>query len=127
MIIDEAELDLDEDIRLYEGKPFTGIARAYHPDKSIRKELPFLNGFREGLCKEWHSNGCLHREWVAVRGVIDGKACEWHANGAMKSIAHYSRGVELSYEEWDDNGTLIMERQINKQSELYKYVSERQK
>jgi antitoxin component YwqK of YwqJK toxin-antitoxin module len=125
MIVDEDDLDYDEDVSLYEGKPFTGTLRAYHSDGSIRKEAPYLDGFAEGLCKEWHFNGLLRREWSVSRGAIDGKECVWHANGNARSIAHFSKGIELDYEEWDEGGAIVTRRTIDKNSVLYKHAKKR--
>lgn len=131
MVIDENEaeddLAFDGDILLYRGTPFTGIAQTTYPDGTLRTQWPYVNGFAEGMCREWHSNGQLSQEWLAVRGQIDGKSCEWHLNGAVKSIGHYSKGVELAYDEWDAQGTHVIERKIDPQSALYKYATERDK
>jgi antitoxin component YwqK of YwqJK toxin-antitoxin module len=66
--VNEDLFDFDDDVRLYEGKPFTGIAFGEYPNSKLKRELPYKDGFPEGLCREWHSNGQLEREWCAVRG-----------------------------------------------------------
>lgn len=122
MTVDEADLDLDEDVSLYQGKPYTGVVQSFYPNGVLKKKSIFCDGFEQGLCTEWYSTGQLSLEWNAVRGVVNGKMCEWHENGRMKMIANYSRGVELSLDEWDDAGLLVTHREIDRQAELGKYA-----
>ncbi|VTS04904.1 toxin-antitoxin system YwqK family antitoxin [Tuwongella immobilis] len=123
MTIDEDDLDLDEDVCLYQGQPFTGIVQALHPNGVIKRESPYLDGFAHGVCREWHSNGQLQREWVAIRGRIDGMETMWHENGQVKSVAIYLKGAELEYDEWNDAGLLVTHRELDRQSELWKYAN----
>jgi antitoxin component YwqK of YwqJK toxin-antitoxin module len=122
MTIDEADLDLDEDISIYQEQPFTGVTQRFYPNGMLKRELNFCDGFEQGQCREWYSNGQLKREWNAVRGRAEGKVCEWHENGRIKTIAKYSKGVELSFDEWSDAGLLVTHREIDRQSELGKYA-----
>jgi antitoxin component YwqK of YwqJK toxin-antitoxin module len=126
LIIDGDDIEFDEDVVLRQGVPFTGMIRAYHPNGAIREDTPYCDGFKEGICKEWHDNGQLSCEWHAVRGVIHGKKYEWHANGQIRSIASHSHGVDFSCDEWDETGLLIIHREIDKQSSLYKYAISRE-
>jgi antitoxin component YwqK of YwqJK toxin-antitoxin module len=129
MVIDEYEaedeLEFDGDILLYRGTPFTGTAQTTYPDGTLRSQRPYVEGFAEGVCREWHSNGQLSRDWLAVRGRTNGKKCEWHPNGTVKSIGYFCRGAELAYDEWDAEGTHIIERRLDPQSSLYKYAMKR--
>lgn len=122
MTIDENDLDLDEDVCLYQGQPFTGTVQAFHPNGAMKKESPYSDGFEQGPCREWYSNGQLKREWHAVRGAAEGKVCEWHENGQIKSVASYLKGAELAYDEWNDAGLLVAHRELDRQSELWKYA-----
>lgn len=123
MTIDEDDLDLDEDVCLYQGQPFTGTVQAFHPNEVMKRESPYTDGFAHGLCREWHSNGKLQREWIAIRGRIDGKETVWHENGQVKSVAIYLKGAELAYDEWSDAGQLVTHRELDQQSELWKYAN----
>lgn len=123
MTIDEDDLDLDEDVCLYQGQPFTGMVQAFHPDGVMKKESPYSDGFEQGLCREWYSNGQLKREWHAVRGVAVGKVREWHENGQVKSVAIYLKGAELEYDEWSNAGLLVTHRELDRQSDLWKYAN----
>src|SRR5947209_5600931 len=102
--IQEGELDFDEDLALYEGRPFTGIAECSNANESLLRQAYYRDGFEEGTCRDWYPNGQIKLEWFAVRGTIHGKSTEWHDNGAPKSVASYIHGVEISYEEWSPSG-----------------------
>lgn len=122
MIIDESDLDLDEDVCLHLGQPFTGVARAHHPGGELKREAAYADGFEQGVCREWYADGQLRIEWTAVRGVVQGTLREWHENGEPKVVATYSRGVELTYEEWDEAGALEVRRELDPDSPLASYA-----
>jgi len=123
MIVDLEDLDTDEDLTTYQGQPLTGTTQAWYPNGVKWREYPYIDGFEQGLCKEWHSNGQLKCEWFAIRGRIDGTETVWHENGQVKSVAIYSKGVELAYDEWSDAGQLVTHRELDQQSELWKYAN----
>lgn len=51
--IPEVELDVnDENIYLWQGKPFTGVAYEQTPNGKIESEFEFVNGLREGISRE---------------------------------------------------------------------------
>jgi antitoxin component YwqK of YwqJK toxin-antitoxin module len=120
--VNEDLFEFNGDIRSYGGKPFTGIGFGEHPNGRLKRELPYNNGFPEGLCKEWHPNGQIEREWFAAHGRAIGKAQTWFENGNIQSIAEYEYGVEMHYEEWDNDGKKTVAREIRKDSKLYEYV-----
>ena len=124
MTIDEDALEFDEDVRLFEGQPFTGVARSVYPNGKVRNEMTFCHGFEDGVCRSWHSNGQLSREWHATRGVVNGKEYEWHESGAIKSVGYYVHGVELTFDKWNESGRLIENRSINWNTSLGAYAKQ---
>jgi antitoxin component YwqK of YwqJK toxin-antitoxin module len=120
--VNEDLFDFDNDVRIYEGKPFTGIGFGDYFDSRLKRELPYRDGFPEGLCNEWHPNGQLQREWFAVRGRAVGKVKSWYENGKIQSIGEYEYGVEMRYEEWDITGTKTIDREIRTGCKPYEYV-----
>ncbi len=123
MLVDIEDLDTDEDVVLNQGQPFNGTMQAWYPTGSKWREYPYEDGFEQGQCREWYSNGQLKCEWFAIRGRIDGKETVWHENGQVKSVAIYSKGVEMTYDEWSDAGLLVTHRELDRQSELWKYAN----
>jgi antitoxin component YwqK of YwqJK toxin-antitoxin module len=120
--VKEEHLHWDDDVTVFNGLPFTGVAFLEYPNAVLKREAYYKDGFEEGLVREWHANGKLKREWLAVHGRAEGKVTEWHDNGMVKSVGEYEYGVELRFGEWNEFGALVKSRTINMESELFKYV-----
>jgi antitoxin component YwqK of YwqJK toxin-antitoxin module len=125
--INEDELDFDDDQRLLNGAPFNGIAYLQHPNGQIKRVAEFKDGFREGLCQEWFANGQIRTEWFAVRGRAKGKVTQWYEAGSVRSVGEYEHGVEVAYDEWNEDGELKIHREIQPRTELYRYLQEMRK
>lgn len=122
MTIDDDDVEFDGDIVLFRGQPLNGDVQEHYWNGTLKRESNYLNGFKEGCCREWHNNGSLSCEWHSKRGVIDGKKCEWHSNGNIKFLAFYSNGIEIICDEWDEHENHKSHREINRNSDLYKYA-----
>ncbi len=120
--INEDFLDYDDDQCMLDDIPFTGIGFLEYPDNSLKSKSCYLNGYEHGLCQEWYSNHQLKIEWTAVHGRAKGKINQWYADGKIKSVGEYDYGVEIEYKEWNENGELLIHREVNKESEMYKYL-----
>ena len=123
MIIDVDDLEMDDDLALDQGQPFTGTVQGFYPNGTMWVKSWYIDGFQRGLCREWYKNGQLKLEWFAIRGCVDGKLTEWHQNGQIKIVATYTKGIELTYDERSDAGLPILHREIDRQSELWKYAN----
>jgi antitoxin component YwqK of YwqJK toxin-antitoxin module len=123
-VINEDELEFDGDQTTYNGRPFTGVGLLQYPNSRPKREVKYVNGFEEGPCREWYPNGQLKRDWFAVRGQAHGRVTEWYENEKRKSVGEYEHGVELRYDEWSDTGQLLVSREIDKASELFKYLEQ---
>ncbi|MGC3969152.1 MAG: hypothetical protein QM775_17840 [Pirellulales bacterium] len=115
-------LEYDDDVRTLDGKPFSGIGFELYPDGRLRFEVPFSEGFAEGIYQEWHRNGLLKEQWQARRGCAEGTIKSWHDNGVLHSIKEVEYGAEIVYEEWDRDGRQVCSRRVDPESELFKYV-----
>jgi antitoxin component YwqK of YwqJK toxin-antitoxin module len=120
--INEELLDYDDDQSLHEGLPFTGIGYLEYPDRSLKKESIYVDGYEQGLCREWYPNKQLKREWTADHGTAVGEVKTWYEDGKIKSIALYEFGIEILFKEWDERGILTAKREIDINSELYEYL-----
>jgi len=110
--VNEDLFDFKGDQRLYNGRPFTGIAFYEYPNQVLKRELYYKDGLEEGVCREWHPNGQLKREWFAVRGRATGRVSEWHPNGKLQSVSEYHEGDEVMRDEWNAAGDLILSRRM---------------
>jgi antitoxin component YwqK of YwqJK toxin-antitoxin module len=124
IIFDEALLEFNDDQRIYNGNPFTGVAYEEYPNGILKREITYKDGFENGLCRDWYPSGQLKCEWNALRGRAKGKLTKWHENGTIKAISEHDFGLELKYQEWTSDGQLVTARQIDTNSNLYKNMIE---
>ncbi len=121
--ISDEDLDGDHEMREHLGNPFTGIAYAKYSNGNLETEITCLDGRPDGLCREWYPNGQQRREWTARSGPVHGVCTEWYDDGAIKSVAKYSCGVEVIYDEWSASGELITHRELDDQSPMHGLIA----
>ena len=70
--VDFEKLEYDEKTELVyvegEKEAFTGIAKQYYEDKSLKAEVPYLNGKIEGIEKQYYPGGKLKSEANFIGG-----------------------------------------------------------
>ncbi len=109
------------DILLYNEIPFTGLGYSLYSDGKLRELIPYKNGFVDGICREWYPNGRIKKECELKRGKSNGRKIYWNENGTIKSIANFELGIELDYQEWDEQGKLIKSRKLDTSNSNSKY------
>ena len=57
-----------------EKEAFTGIAKDYYEDKTLKAEVPYVNGLIEGFGKQYYPGGKLKSEANFVKGLFQGRA-----------------------------------------------------
>jgi len=72
-----------------EKEPFTGIAKDYYDDNSLRVEYPHKNGKPEGLAKGYYPSGKLKSEANFVDGLLNGKSMTYYENGNIEYEENY--------------------------------------
>ncbi|PKF81561.1 hypothetical protein CW749_02690 [Vibrio sp. vnigr-6D03] len=127
MRVTEEELEFEDDALIYNGGLFTGVVFSTYSNGTLREEHSYVNGFLEGKCKEWHENGQLSKEWTQCSGNNSMLISQWYENSTCKSRGTYEHGVELNYIEWDKNGHLIEERELEVGSNLHQYLEKMRK
>ncbi|RRD28681.1 toxin-antitoxin system YwqK family antitoxin [Fusobacterium canifelinum] len=75
-----------------EKEPFTGIAKDYYEDKTLKAEVPYVNGMLEGLGKQYYPSGKLKSEANFVEGLFQGKATGYYENGNLEYEENYKDG-----------------------------------
>ena len=105
------ELKYNEETELMyvndEKEPFTGIAKDFYEDNSLKVEYPHKNGKIEGLAKEYYPNGKLKSEENYVDGQLNGKAITYYENGNIESEENYKDGkLEGEIVFYDENGNM---------------------
>ena len=105
------ELKYNEETELMyvndEKEPFTGIAKDFYEDNSLKVEYPHKNGKIEGLAKEYYPNGKLKSEEDFVDGLLNGKAITYYENGNIEYEENYKDGkLEGEIVFYDENGNM---------------------
>lgn len=105
------------------GSPFNGIAYETYANGMLRYFSIYKNGFQHGLTHEFYESGKTKSKQLMERGQIIGKKISWNENGEIKSIGEYENGIELNYQEWDENGNLAVSRVLSEISDNYKLLN----
>ena len=105
------ELKYNEETELMyvndEKEPFTGIAKDFYEDNSLKVEYPHKNGKIEGLAKEYYPSGKLKSEENYVDGQLNGKAITYYENGNIEYEENYKDGkLEGEIVFYDENGNM---------------------
>ena len=110
-IVGTDKLEYNQKTQLYhygnEKEPFTGIAKDFYEDNSLKVEYPHKNGKIEGLAKEYYPNGKLKSEENFVDGLLNGKAITYYENGNIEYEENYKDGkLEGEIVFYDENGNM---------------------
>ena len=91
--VDFEKLKYDEKTGLVylegEKEAFTGIAKQYYEDKSLKAEVPYLNGKIEGIEKQYYPGGKLKSEANFIGGILEGKVIGYYENGNIEYEENY--------------------------------------
>lgn len=120
-VLDE-DLEYEDDLRLLNGKPFTGIGYQKYPNGQLELEVNYREGLPDGLQREWFANGQLKRKSHAIRGLGTSKMTTWYENGQVQSIALYDVGVKIEYKEWSEDGELLKDEKLTPSPALKTYM-----
>ena len=120
------ELKYNEETELMyvndEKEPFTGIAKDFYEDNSLKVEYPHKNGKIEGLAKEYYPNGKLKSEENYVDGQLNGKAITYYENGNIEYEENYKDGkLEGEIVFYDENGNMEL-KAIYKDNKVDKVI-----
>lgn len=107
------ELNPNEGVVYYKGKPFSGLGVATYSNGQIAEEITYLVGKRNGVLKRWFENGELSFEAFYENNRLDGKVRSWWINGHLRSASNYSKGVvHGSQKQWYASGQPFKELNI---------------
>ena len=121
--VDFEELDLDdEQLIVWNGRPFTGIAVEFFPDGTLCSEVPHLEGVRHGLIRAWYPSGQLRKEANLWQGGLHGYKREWDEQGHLVSDELGELGIGIAEKRWDEQGRLIRDWRIGTKDNLYELL-----
>lgn len=93
-----------------EKEPFTGIAKQYYEDKSLKIEFPYKNGKLEGRGKEYYPSGKFKSDAFFINGLLQGKSIGYYENGNLKYEENYKDGkLDGLIKEYYENGEVYIQ------------------
>lgn len=101
------DLELDDELALLDGTPFTGIVYAERPDGTLESEGRYVDGLPDGLQEEWHPGGAIAQRVIAVRGKGASEVRTWYPDGQRRSIRRYTDGHIVESQAWDAAGAPV--------------------
>lgn len=134
--INKIKYDEKKELGYVEGEkePFTGIAKDYYEDKTLKVEFPYKNGRIEGKAKAYYPSGKFKSEAFFVDDLLQGKSVgyyesgnlqyednykddeldglikEYYENGQIKSEMHYKNGnLDGPATEYYENGQVYIQ------------------
>jgi antitoxin component YwqK of YwqJK toxin-antitoxin module len=84
------------DLYLLGGNPFTGTARALHPNGKPKAEYPFVDGRSHGIVREWWENGQQSVETHFENGQRHGSNRYWNPEGKLTKEQIYDHDKSIS-------------------------------
>ena len=110
--IDKIKYDDKKELGYVEGEkePFTGIAKDYYEDKSLKVEFPYKNGRIEGKAKAYYPSGKFKSEAFFVDDLLQGKSVGYYESGNLQYEDNY-KDDELDglIKEYYENGQIKSE------------------
>ena len=112
--VDFEKLEYDEKTGLVyvegEKESFTGIAKQYYEDKSLKVEFPYKNGRIQGKAKAYYPSGKFKSEAFFVDDLLQGKSVGYYENGNLQYEDNY-KDDELDglIKEYYENGQIKSE------------------
>jgi len=81
----EYDIDWENEIKTayFKGQLFNGTSFSNYSDGSVKHEIPYSNGKKNGIEKSWYQNGSIKGESECRNGIGIGTAKGWHENGQI--------------------------------------------
>ena len=93
-----------------EKEAFTGMAKQYYEDKSLKIEFPYKNGKMEGRGKEYYPSGKFKSDAFFVDGLLQGKSTGYYENGNLEYEENYKDGkLDGLIKEYYENGQVFIQ------------------
>lgn len=112
--VDFEKLKYDEKTGLVylegEKEAFTGMAKQYYEDKSLKIEFPYKNGKMEGRGKEYYPSGKFKSDAFFADGLLQGKSTGYYENGNLEYEENYKDGkLDGLIKEYYENGQVFIQ------------------
>jgi antitoxin component YwqK of YwqJK toxin-antitoxin module len=105
--VDYDDIELDDELALVGGTPFTGIVYSLHGNGSIECEGRYVDGLPDGLQEEWDADGRLVARSIAVRGNGSSESWTWYPGGRMRTHRRFRDRQVIEDHAWDEQGGVV--------------------
>lgn len=98
-------LTTENDLKYYEGNPFTGYAISKMSNGNPFTLNGYKNGIKDGYYATWYGNGKIQQEGFYKNGKQDGINVEYYDTGQKQREHHWIMGKKNSaWLSWYENG-----------------------
>lgn len=128
----DPRISRDNEILLFQGKPFDGILvthlggtemtrltpylnglpngveKEYYPDQQLSAEREYKDGKKVGMHKGFYGDGQRRFKASYKDGEYDGAVWEWNPSGSLYSYTLYNRGHVIGKKLWRSNGQIYV-------------------
>jgi hypothetical protein len=114
------DLDIGQDqLMVWKGQPFTGVAVEFYADGKPCSEVAHVNGLIHGLSRAWYPSGNLREESQLWYGGLHGYERVWDEQQRLVSERIGELGIGVAEKVWDGQGRLIKDWHIGPADSLY--------
>lgn len=119
--IDEDKLlyNMTDGTYLYEGQPFTGVARERSKDGGLISEIEYADGMQNGLARYWYQSGQLQGEEHFRNNGRTGLSREWYPDGKLKRETDFEYSIRLREKQWDEQGNIVKDYVLTEQDPMF--------
>ncbi len=113
-------LELVNGVLHYQNSPFDGLLVSKYDNVSLKMELQYVNGRKDGYEKQWYLNGQLAQSRLYSKGIKVGNHLGWWDHGTKKFDYNFNDigEYEGNRKEWYKNGQLVRDFNYSKGKEL---------
>jgi len=91
---EEIDLNLPLPLKRVESLPRNGLVKEYFEDGSVKEEIMYLNGIKEGKRKIWYPSGQIYKVGEMKSDRWHGNYEEWYEDGTPKLAGKYLEGKQ---------------------------------
>jgi TonB C terminal/MORN repeat variant len=84
-----------------------GLEKWWHENGQLKYQATFNNGFRHGKYSAFYPDGKSWYEGYEIMGRPESTLTYWNPNGQVRSKAFFRQGIQLSRQDYDENGQLL--------------------
>lgn len=120
MRVENKTLAYEEGTMLLDGVPYTGIGEVLDDGGGLIGEYEYRDGLKWGRSRTWYSPGVRFQDGLFFMGTGHGQHREWYRDGSLKKELIYELGYVVRRKQWDEDGDLIEDYEIQESESKYK-------